>query len=72
MELQRKSHSMDPVRKALEGFEQAVVAREKWSLTDSKVMKQQDVDRARDRVVDEVMELVRKTIAEREGGAQRR
>lgn len=72
MELQRKSHSMDPVRKALESFEEAVVAREKWSLTESKVMKQQDVDRARDRVVDEVMELVRKTIAEREGGAPRR
>jgi hypothetical protein len=71
MELQRKSHSMDPVRKALEAFEHAVIAREKWSLTDSKVMKQQDVDRARDRVVDEVMALVRKTIAEREGGAQR-
>jgi hypothetical protein len=72
MELQAKSHSMDPVRRALEAFEQAVVAREKWSLTESKVVKQQDVDRARERVVDEVMALVRKTIAEREGPKPRR
>jgi hypothetical protein len=72
MELERKSHSMDAVQKALQEFEHAVVQREKWSLSESKVMKQQDVDRARDRVVDEVMELVRKTIAEREGRAQKR
>jgi len=71
MELERKSHSLDPLRKALQEFEDAVVARTKWSISDSKVMKQQDADRARERVIDEVMELVRKTIAEREGRAQK-
>jgi len=72
MELERKSHSLDPLRKALQEFEDAVVARTKWSISDSKVMKQQDADRARERVIDEVMELVRKTIAEREGRAQKK
>jgi hypothetical protein len=33
-------------------------------------MKQQEADRARDRVVEEIMELVRRTIAEREGRAR--
>jgi len=70
MELERKSHSLDPFRKALQEFEDAVAARAKWSIAESKVMKQQECDRARDRVIDEVMELVRKTIAEREGRAR--
>jgi len=70
MELERKSHSLDRLRQALQEFEEAVVARTKWSIADSKVMKQQEADRARDRVIDEVMELVRKTIAEREGRAR--
>jgi hypothetical protein len=70
MEIDRKSHSLDPVRKALQEFEAAVVAREKWSIAESKTMKQQEADRARDRVVDAIMELVRRTIAEREGRAQ--
>jgi len=70
MELERKSHSLDPLRQALQEFEDAVVARTKWSIADSKVMKQQEADRARDRVIDEVMDLVRKTIAEREGRAR--
>jgi hypothetical protein len=70
MELERKSHSMDPVRKALQEFEDAVVAREKWSIAESKVMRQQEADRARDRVIDEIMELVRTTLAEREGRAR--
>jgi hypothetical protein len=70
MELERKSHSLDPLRRALQEFEDAVVARTKWSIADSKVMKQQDADRARERVIDEVMELMRKTIAEREGRAR--
>jgi len=69
MELKAKSHSMDPVRRALQEFETAVTTREKWSIADSKVMKQQEVDRARERVIEEIMELVRKTIAEREGRA---
>jgi len=70
MEIERKSHSMDGVRKALQEFEEAVVAQAKWSLSDSKVMKQQETDRARDRLIDEIMALVRKTIAEREGRAR--
>ena len=70
MEIERKSHSMDGVRKALQEFEEAVVAQAKWSITDSKVMKQQEADRARDRLIDEIMALVRKTIAEREGRAR--
>ena len=69
MELDRKSHSLDPVRKAMQEFEAAVVAREKWSIAESKTMKQQEADRARDRVTEEIMELVRRTIAEREGRA---
>lgn len=71
MELKPKSHSMDPVRRALQEFEDAVVARVKWSIADSKVMKQQDVDRTRERVIDAIMELVRSTIAEREGRAKK-
>jgi len=70
MEIDRKSHSMDGVRKALQEFEEAVIAQAKWSITDSKVMKQQETDRARDRLIDEIMALVRKTIAEREGRAR--
>jgi len=69
MEFDRKSHSLDPVRKALQEFEAAVMAREKWSIAESKTMKQQEADRARDRVIEEIMELVRRTIAEREGRA---
>jgi hypothetical protein len=71
MELQRKGHSMDPVRRALQELEAAIVAREKWSLVESKVMKVQQVDRAREQVIDEIMELVRRTIAEREGRAKK-
>ena len=67
MELERKSHSLDPVREALSLFEAAISEREHRSFVESKVMKQQAVDRARDRVIDEVMSLVRRTIAEREG-----
>jgi hypothetical protein len=67
MELERESHSLDPVRHAIQEFEEAVAAREKWSILESKVMKQQEADRARERVLDEVMALVRKTIAERQG-----
>jgi hypothetical protein len=70
MELERKSHALDPVRDALKDFEDAVSQREHRSFVESKVMKQQGVDRARERVVDEVMNLVRKTIAEREGKAK--
>jgi hypothetical protein len=70
MELEHKSHSLDPVRQALQAFEEAVVAREHRSIVESKVMKQQEADRARERVMEEIMQLVRRTIAEREGGAR--
>jgi hypothetical protein len=71
MEFKAQSHSLDPVRKALQEFEEAVVTREKWSMVESKVMKQQEADRARERVIDSIMELVRSTIAEREGRARK-
>ncbi|MDH4130803.1 MAG: hypothetical protein OEY20_13525 [Gemmatimonadota bacterium] len=71
MELKAKSHSMDPVRKALQEFETAVVTRERWSMLESKTIKQQEADRARERVMEEIMELVRTTIAEREGRAKK-
>jgi hypothetical protein len=70
MEFERKGHSLDPVRQALQEFEEAVVAREHRSLLESKVMKQQTADRARERVFEEIMALVRRTIAEREGKAR--
>ena len=70
MELERKSHSLDPVRQALQEFEEAVVARERRSLVESKVMKQQTADRARERVMEEIMQLMRRTIAEREEKAK--
>jgi hypothetical protein len=59
-------HSLDPIRDALKAFEAAVVEREKISLVDSKVLRQQAVDRARERVIEEIMSLTRRTIAERE------
>lgn len=71
MELKAKSHSMDPVRKAIQELEDAIVTREKWSIVESKVMKQQEVDRAREHVIEQIMELVRSTIAEREGRAKK-
>ncbi len=70
-EMDRKSHALDPVRQALQAFEAAVVQREKLSLTESKVMRQQEADRARERVIEEIMELVRTTIREREAGRKR-
>jgi hypothetical protein len=70
MELEKKGHSLDPVREALKEFEDAVSTREHRSFVESNVMKQQAVDRARERVFDEVMSLVRRTIAEREGGTE--
>jgi hypothetical protein len=72
MELEGKGHSLDPVRQALHEFEEAVVAREHRSLVgESKTIKQQVADRARERVMEEIMQLVRRTIAEREAGGSR-
>ena len=63
---QEQRHSLDPIREALQAFEAAVVDREKISLMESRVLRQQAVDRARERVMEEIMTLTRKTIAERE------
>ncbi|HET7038529.1 MAG TPA: hypothetical protein VFH97_01495 [Gemmatimonadales bacterium] len=65
MEDERR-HSLDPIREALKAFEAAVVDREKISLVESRVLRQQAVDRARERVIEEIMSLTRRTIAERE------
>jgi hypothetical protein len=65
MEDERR-HSLDPIREALKAFEAAVVDREKISLVESRVLRQQAVDRARERVMEEIMSLTRRTIAERE------
>jgi len=46
------------VQDALRKFEQAVVEREKHKLLESKVIRQQAVDNAREKVVDVVVKLV--------------
>ena len=46
------------VQDALRNFEEAVVEREKHRMLDSKVARQQDVDDARDKVVEVVVKLV--------------
>jgi len=46
------------VQDALRKFEQAVVEREKHKLLESKVIRQQTVDNAREKVVDVVVKLV--------------
>jgi hypothetical protein len=48
------------VQEALEGFEKAVVRRENKGLMESKVALQQEVDRARE----QVLEVVAKIVAE--------
>jgi hypothetical protein len=69
---QEQRHSLDPIREALQAFEAAVVVREKISLVESRVLRQQAVDRARERVMEEIMTLTRKTIAEREAAREKR
>jgi hypothetical protein len=46
------------IHEALSAFEQAIVEREKWKPLDSKVTRQQDVDHARQKLVDVVVDLV--------------
>ena len=60
-------HSLDPVRDALREYEEAVRAEVK-RLVGSKVMERQETARARQRVLDEIIELVRKTKQEWEAG----
>ncbi len=58
-------HSLDPVRGALREFEEAVRRSEHKILKSSKVMERQEVDRARTRVMDAIIELVRATLREK-------
>ncbi len=55
------------VQEALDGFENAVVRRENKGLMESKVALQQEVDRARERV----LEVVAKIVAEERLRAER-
>ncbi len=57
-------HSLDPVRAALRDFEGAVREAEGGFLK-NRVMERQRVDRARERVMDSIMELVRTTLKEK-------
>ena len=46
------------IHEALSTFEQCIVEREKWKPLESKVTRQQDVDHARQKLVDVVVDLV--------------
>lgn len=50
---------LGPIREALRNFEEAVRTDQKLSF-ESKAVRRQDVDRARERVMDAVMELAKK------------
>ena len=60
-------HSLDPVRDALREYEEAARAEGK-KMVGNKVMERQEVARARQRVLDQIMELVRKTKQDWEAG----
>lgn len=57
-------HSLDSVRAALRDFEGAVREAEGGFLK-NRVMERQRVDRARERVMETIMELVRTTLKEK-------
>lgn len=59
-----QQHSLDPLRAALRDFEEAVRQSQK-KFFKSEVMERQTVDRARERVMETVMELVRQTLKEK-------
>ncbi len=46
------------IHERLRHFEDAVVVREKWKPLESKVTRQQDVDSAREKLVDAIVEIV--------------
>jgi hypothetical protein len=48
------------IHEKLRAFEQAVVAREKFRPMDSKVTRQQDVDAARDKLMETIVDIVTK------------
>ncbi|NIM50676.1 MAG: hypothetical protein GTN62_10025 [Gemmatimonadales bacterium] len=55
------------LHEVLREFEEAVVAREKWKPLESKVSRQQEVDSARQKVVDFVVQLVTAERIQKEG-----
>ncbi len=59
----KHSEVLHPVRDALHEFEEAVRQHEQHHLLDSKVMRQQTVDRARQHVLDVVLEMTQKAEA---------
>jgi hypothetical protein len=59
----KHSEVLHPVRDALHEFEEAVRQHEQHHVFDSKVMRQQTVDRARQHVLDVVQALTQKTEA---------
>jgi hypothetical protein len=46
------------IQEAISNFEVAIIEREKWKPFESKVMRQQDVDSARNKVVNVIVDLV--------------
>ncbi len=56
----RDSEILHPVHTALHEFEDAVKKHEHLSLTESEVLRRQVVDRARQQVLDVVLELAKK------------
>ncbi len=56
----RNSEILHPVHTALHEFEEAVKKHEHLSLTESEVLRRQVVDRARQQVLDVVLELAKK------------
>lgn len=59
----KHSEMLHPVREALHEFEEAVRQHEQHHLFDSKVMRQQSVDRARQHVLDVVLAMTQKSEA---------
>jgi hypothetical protein len=56
----RNSEILHPVHTALHEFEEAVKKHEHLSLIESEVLRRQTVDRARQQVLDVVLELAKK------------
>ena len=54
----RDSKILQPVKEALHNFEEAVKIHEHRSFTETEVVRRQSVDRARQRVLDAVLELL--------------
>ncbi len=61
----RDSKILQPVKEALHHFEEAVKIREHRSFTETEVVRRQSVDRARQQVLDAVIELLSEASATR-------